>query len=289
MEQLILTEERLSSLQESLLIEADARLALRVLPDNYVQCCVTSPLYWSLRDYRIPGQIGLESSVDQFLNRLVEVFSEVRRVLRDDGVLWLNIGDAYTSGDRGYRAPDKKNPVRGMSYRPETPEGLKPKDLIGIPWRLAFALQQDGWYLRSDVIWYKPNCMPESVKDRPTRAHKYVFLFTKSEQYYYNHEAVRETNGRNRRSVWSVPTQAFKDAHFATFPPALIEPCILAGSRPGDFVLDPFFGAGTVGVVCDALNRRYVGIELNPDYIKIALKRLGASLFKRPAKLARAG
>jgi site-specific DNA-methyltransferase (adenine-specific) len=272
-----------------LVIEADARLALRKLPDCSVQCCVTSPPYWSLRDYQIPGQIGLEPTVDQFLNRLVEVFAEVRRILREDGLLWLNIGDAYTSGDRGYRAPDRKNPVRGMSYRPETPEGLKPKDLIGLPWRLAFALQQDGWYLRSDVIWYKPNCMPESVKDRPTRAHEYLFLFAKSEHYYYDHRAVREGDGRNRRSVWSVPTQAFKEAHFATFPPKLIEPCILAGSRPGDFVLDPFFGSGTVGVVCDALNRRYIGIELNPEYIQIAVKRLRASLFNRPAKLARAG
>jgi site-specific DNA-methyltransferase (adenine-specific) len=274
LEQLVIIQDRLPALDESLVIHGDAKVALPKLPEKSVQCCITSPPYWSLRDYGIPGQIGLEASIDQFLNRLVEVFAEVKRVLRDDGVLWLNIGDSYTSGDRGYRAPDKKNPIRAMSYRPDTPEGLKPKDLIGIPWRLALALQQDGWYLRSDIIWHKPNCMPESVKDRPTRAHEYVFLLSKSERYYYDHEAVREANGRNRRSVWSIPTQAFKEAHFATFPTALVEPCILAGSRPGDFVLDPFFGAGTAGVVAQALGRRYIGIELNPEYVQIATRRL---------------
>lgn len=283
---MVLTQERLPSLGESLIIEADASIALRCLPDRSVQCCVTSPPYWSLRDYQIPGQIGLEPTVDQFINRLVEVFAEVRRVLRDDGILWVNIGDAYTSGDRAYRAPDKKNRARAMTYRPTTPNGLKPKDLIGIPWRLAFALQRDGWYLRSDVVWHKPNCMPESVKDRLTRAHEYIFMLTKSEQYYYDYKSVREANGRNRRTVWSIPTQPFKGAHFATFPPALIEPCILAASRPGDFVLDPFFGSGTVGVVCDALYRRYVGIELNPDYVQIALERL-TTLVSQPVKLAR--
>jgi site-specific DNA-methyltransferase (adenine-specific) len=222
----------------------------------------------------MPGQIGLEPSVGQFIDRLVRVFAEVRRILRDDGLLWLNIGDAYTSGDRGYRAPDRKNPIRAMQYRPPTPQGLKPKDLIGIPWRLAFALQADGWYLRSDVIWHKPNCMPESVKDRPTRAHEYLFLLAKSERYYYDHAAVRESNGRNRRSIWSIPTQAFKGAHFATFPPALIEPCILASTRPGDFVLDPFFGTGTVGAVSSGLGRRYIGIELNPEYVQMAINRV---------------
>lgn len=277
MEQLILSQERLSSIADSLVIQGDAKVVLPKLPDKSIQCCVTSPPYWSLRDYDIPGQIGLEPTIDQFINRLVEVFSEVKRVLTDDGVLWLNIGDAYTSGDRGYRAPDKKNPVRAMAYRPDTPEGLKPKDLIGIPWKLAFALQRDGWYLRSDIIWHKPNCMPESVKDRPTRSHEYVFLFSKSERYYYNNDAIREENGRNKRTVWSIPTQPFKGAHFATFPTTLIEPCILAGSHPSDFVLDPFFGSGTVGVICDKLGRRYVGIELQPEYIKIAIERLNNS------------
>lgn len=285
MEELVFTPERLPALARSMVIEADARVALPKLPDESIQCCVTSPPYWSLRDYCILGQIGLEDTVDQFLNRLVEVFAEVKRVLREDGALWLNIGDAYTSGDRAYRAPDKKHPIRAMSYRPATPEGLKPKDLIGLPWRLAFALQRDGWYLRSDIVWHKPNCMPESVKDRPTRAHEYIFLLTKSEKYYYDYAAIREPNGRNRRSVWSVPTQAFKGAHFATFPPALIEPCILAGTRPDDFVLDPFFGTGTVGVVCNALGRRYVGIELNPEYVRLAVQRV-STLDATPERVA---
>lgn len=275
---------RLPSLTGPLLIQGDARVALQGLPAKSVQCCITSPPYWSLRDYDIPGQIGLEPTPEEFLEDLVGVFAEVKRVLRDDGVLWLNVGDVYTSGDRGYRAPDKKNPIRAMSYRPDTPKGLKPKDLIGLPWRLAFALQEDRWYLRSDVVWLKTNAMPESVKDRPTRAHEYVFLLSKSERYYYDHAAVREANGRNLRSVWSIPTQAFAGAHFATFPPALVEPCVLAGTRPGDFVLDPFFGSGTVGLVCDRLGRSYVGIELNPEYVMIAAQRL-STLFSQPEQL----
>lgn len=284
LEQLAFADDSIVSLTSSLIVEGDACVALPRLPARSVQCCVTSPPYWSLRDYHIPGQIGLEVSLDQFLDRLVAVFSQVKRVLRDDGVLWLNIGDAYTSGDRGYRAPDRKHPIRAMAFRPPTPDGLKPKDLIGIPWRLALALQRDGWYLRADVIWHKPNCMPESVKDRPTRAHEYVFLLTKSEHYAYDHRSVREHNGRNRRSVWSIPTQAFKGAHFATFPPALIEPCILSASRPGDFILDPFFGSGTMGVVASELGRRYVGIELNPEYIRMATQRL-TTLLDRPTNV----
>ena len=216
----------------------------------------------------------MEPTLDQFLTQLVTVFSEIKRVLRDDGVLWLNIGDSYTSGNRGYRAPDKKNPARAMSVRPDTPEGLKAKDLIGVPWRLAFELQKNGWYLRSDIVWNKPNAMPESVKDRPTRSHEYLFMLTKSERYYYDYKAVREKNGRNRRSVWNVNTQPFSGAHFATFPPQLIEPCILSSTRPGDFVLDPFFGSGTVGVVSRDHERKYVGVELNPEYINIASDRL---------------
>ena len=273
MEQIKITQDRLTSVTESLIIDADARVALQKLPDQCIQCCITSPPYWSLRDYNVPG-IGLESTVDQYLNRLVDIFSEVKRVLKDDGILWLNMGDVYTSGDRGYRAPDKKNPARAMSYRPDTPEGLKPKDLIGLPWRLAFALQRDGWFLRSDIIWHKPNCMPESVKDRPTRSHEYVFLLSKSERYYYDHNAIREENNRNRRTVWTIPTQPYNGAHFATFPINLIEPCILAGSRPGDFILDPFFGSGTVGVASNKLDRNYIGIEINPDYIELAINRM---------------
>ena len=197
-----------------------------------------------------------------------------KRILRDDGVFWLNIGDGYTSGNRGYRAPDKKNPARAMSVRPDTPEGLKSKDLLGIPWRLALALQADGWYLRSDIVWNKPNAMPESVKDRPTRSHEYVFMLTKNERYYYDYQAIKE-NGRNKRTVWNINTVPFSKAHFATFPPSLIEPCILASTREDDFILDPFFGSGTVGVVCQEFGRRFVGVELNGEYVRIAKARLG--------------
>lgn len=269
-----ITAPEVIRLDRSCLIEGDAHVVLSRLPDRSVQSVVTSPPYWGLRDYNIPGQIGLEETLPQFLNRLVEIFAEVKRVLKDDGTLWLNIGDGYTSGNRGWRAPDKKNRARAMEVRPDTPEGLKPKDLLGIPWRLAFRLQEDGWYLRSDVIWHKPNAMPESVKDRPTRAHEYIFLLSKSEQYYYNREAVLEVNGRNRRSVWNVNTQPLTIGHAATFPPALIKPCILASTRPGDFVLDPFFGSGTVGMVCEETDRNYVGVELHPEYIHIATRRL---------------
>lgn len=268
------------TLEESVIFEGDALHVLGRLPSSCVQCVVTSPPYWGLRDYGISDQIGLEPTLPQFLNRLVAVFSEVKRVLRDDGLLWLNIGDGYTSGNRGWRAPDKKNPARAMDVRPDTPDGLKPKDLMGIPWRLAFALQDDGWYLRSDIVWNKPNAMPESVKDRPTRAHEYVFLLSKSERYYYNHEAVKEGFGhqrRNRRSVWNINTQPFAEAHFATFPPALVEPCILSASRKGDFVLDPFFGSGTVGLVCKAHDRKYAGVELHPEYVRIATHRLATA------------
>jgi site-specific DNA-methyltransferase (adenine-specific) len=269
--------EIVASLKKSSILQGDALQVLSRLPSESVQCVVTSPPYWGLRDYGIEGQIGLEPALDEFLGRLVAVFRQVQRVLRGDGTLWLNIGDGYTSGNRRWRATDKKNPARAMDVRPDTPEGLKPKDLLGIPWRLAFALQQDGWYLRSDIVWYKPNAMPESVKDRPTRAHEYIFLLTKAEQYYYDYESIVENNGtgrRNRRSLWSVNTQAFPEAHFATFPPALIEPCILAGSKVGDWVLDPFFGSGTVGVVCQEHSRHYIGVELRPEYIAIARRRL---------------
>lgn len=266
----------------SMILGGDAHTILKRLPDSCVRSIVTSPPYWGLRDYGIAGQIGLEPSLDKFIQQLVVVFREAKRVLADDGTLWLNIGDSYTSGNRGWRAPDKKNPARAMSVRPDTPAGLKPKDLIGVPWRLAFALQADGWFLRSDIIWNKPNAMPESVKDRPTRSHEFLFLLSKNEQYYYNCEAVMEERDdgagkRNRRSVWSINTEPFRDAHFATFPPALIEPCILAGSSPGDYVLDPFFGSGTVGVVCKRNRRNFIGIELNPDYLTLSARRIAAS------------
>ena len=265
------------ALRESTIFQGDALTVLRTLPSECVQSVVTSPPYWGLRDYNIPNQIGLEPTLPEFISRLRGIFSEVRRVLRDDGVLWLNIGDGYTSGNRGWRAPDKKNRARAMEIRPDTPEGLKPKDLMGVPWRLAFALQDDGWYLRADIIWHKPNAMPESVKDRPTRAHEYLFMFTKNEKYLYDRQTILESNGRNKRSVWNINTQAYAGAHFATFPPNLIEPCMKASTRPDDFVLDPFFGSGTAGVVAHELGRKYIGIELHPGYIDLAKKRLGGS------------
>lgn len=261
-------------LRISTVFEGDSLTVLRQLPSGSVQSIVTSPPYWGLRDYEQDGQIGLEESLPQYINKLVTVFSECKRVLRGDGIFWLNIGDGYTSGNRRWRAPDKKNPARAMSVRPDTPEGLKPKDLLGVPWRLAFALQDDGWYLRSEVIWHKPNAMPESVKDRPTRAHEHLFMLTKNEKYYYDRQAVLEDNGRNRRTIWNINTEAYPGAHFATFPAKLVEPCILASSRPGEFVLDPFFGSGTVGVVAESLGRKYIGIELNRSYVNLALERL---------------
>jgi site-specific DNA-methyltransferase (cytosine-N4-specific) len=263
-----------AGLTESAVFQGDAELILKQLPSDFFRCCITSPPYWGLRDYSAEGQIGAEQNPSDYIDCLVAVFDQVRRVLREDGTFWLNIGDSYTSGNRGYRAPDRKNPIRAMSYRARTPEGLKPKDLVGIPWRLAFALQEAGWYLRSDIIWEKPNCMPESVKDRPTRAHEYIFLLSKSVKYYYDYETIRESNGRNRRTIWSIPTEPFAEAHFATFPPKLVEPCILAGSEYGDWVLDPFFGSGTVGVVCEQQHRNYVGIELNPEYVNLAIERV---------------
>ncbi len=265
---------------DSRLILGDAANELKKLEDCLVQVCITSPPYWGTRDYGVEGQIGGESRLDEYLKHLRRVLAETRRVLRDDGVLWLNIGDTYTSGDRGWRAPDKKNRARAMSYRPDTPEGLKPKDLIGVPWRLALGLQEDGWYLRSDVIWHKPNAQPESVKDRPTRSHEYLFLFSKSERYYYDFEAVRERcNGgqamRNRRTVWSIATEARHPSHLAVFPPDLVRLCILSGSKAGDIVLDPFMGSGTVGLVCRETNRRFIGIEIKREYVDIAAERMG--------------
>jgi site-specific DNA-methyltransferase (adenine-specific)/site-specific DNA-methyltransferase (cytosine-N4-specific) len=261
------------------IVQGDSRGALADFPDNYFQCCITSPPYWGLRDYGIAGQIGAENDPEDYIADLVAIFHEVRRTLREDGSLWLNIGDSYTSGDRRWRAPDKKNAGRSMNYRPPTPNGLKPKDLIGIPWRLALALQADGWYLRSDIIWNKPNCQPESVKDRPTRAHEYVFLMSKSESYHYDFEAIKEpsANGnepKNRRTVWNINTNGFHGAHFAVFPPELVRMCILAGSKPGSVILDPFFGTGTVGLVCREYGRSCVGIEQNADFVKMALTRI---------------
>lgn len=266
--------------RSSLLISGDSERALTSIPDGVFQTCVTSPPYWSLRDYHIAGQIGLEQSVTDYIDHLVRVFAEVRRTLRDDGTLWVNIGDSYTSGGRTWRAADKKNRIRAMQVRPPTPDGLKPKDLIGVPWLLAFALQKQGWYLRADIIWNKPNGQPESVKDRPTRSHEYVFLFSKSEHYFYDPKARRGPNGRNLRTVWDIRTKAHPRAHFATYPTALVEPCIAVSSRPGDLILDPFIGSGTTGLVALKMERRFVGIELNPDYLRIAEDRLSPEMFR---------
>lgn len=264
---------------DSAIVCGDAERVLLSMPAKSVQAIVTSPPYWSLRDYGIEGQIGLEESVEQFIKRLSQVFDQAFRVLRDDGTLWLNIGDSYTSGGRTWRAPDRKNPARAMGMRPPTPDGLKSKDLIGVPWRLAFALQAAGWYLRSDIVWNKPNCQPESVRDRPTRSHEFMFLLSKDERYKYNVEAVTGPNGRRTRSVWDVKTQSYPEAsgHFATFPPSLVEPCIQLSSDPGDIVLDPFLGSGTTALVAATLGRRFVGIELNPDYVELSRNRLNSS------------
>ena len=303
----------------------DCRETLRTLEPQSIQCCVTSPPYFGLRDYGHAGQIGMESTPDEFVSQLVSVFREVRRVLRDDGTLWLNLGDSYAAngGAHGGRADNQSgvgakrthDAGAGDQFARRSPNGLKPKDLIGIPWRVAFALQADGWYLRQDIIWHKPNPMPESVRDRCTKAHEYVFLLSKSARYYYDADAVsedainenmpgrnmtdtRETYGeqnggnsglrdlkqrykdgdwptkRNRRSVWTVPTSPYKGAHFATFPPDLIEPCIKAGSKAGDIVLDPFGGAGTTGLVADRMGRNALLCELNPEYAKMAETRI---------------
>lgn len=261
------------------IVSGDVRDKLSSLPSETVHCCVTSPPYWGMRDYGHRDQIGAEETVEDYISNLVSCFKEVRRVLRADGTLWLNIGNTYTSGGRAWRDKDSKNQGRAMSYRPDTPQGLKPKDLIGVAWMLALTLQRDGWYLRSDIIWHKPNCQPESVKDRVTVSHEYLFMFSKSETYYFNQEAIKEPTAdgkglKNKRTVWQINTEPCKEAHFAVFPRALVRPCILAGSPKGGLVLDPFLGSGTVGIVAIETGRRCVGIEVKSDYIKIAKERL---------------
>lgn len=340
----------------------DVRERLKQLPSDSIHCCVTSPPYWGLRDYGVDGQIGLEASPAEFIATMVEVFEEVRRVLRPDGTCWVNMGDSYatgagkvnsapgggTQGERwtGIRGDDKA-PARGPMTQPNRMPlaGFKPKDLVMMPHRLAIALQDAGWWVRQDIVWSKPNPMPESVRDRCTKAHEYIFLLTKSGKYFFDQEAIlepvspntharlsqdvqnqlgsdrvpRKTNGtmkavgrklypgtgvgfgrgydkvakprvknnasfdeamavmpdkRNRRSVWNITTHSFKEAHFATFPPELPETCIKAGCPVGGVVLDPFFGAGTTGLVADRLQRDCIGIELNPAYAEIARKRI---------------
>jgi len=264
--------------KETEILSGDTRDIIRSLPDNTFRCVVTSPPYWGVRDYGVENQIGAEPDINDYIRTLVEIFSEVRRVLKPDGTFWLNIGNTYTSGGRKWRQEDVKNKGRAMSYRPPAPDGLKKKDLIGVAWMVALACQLDGWYLRNDIIWHKPNCQPESVKDRLTVSHEYLFMFSKSERYFFNQNAIKEsfTNGiglKNKRTVWSINTEPFAEAHFAVFPKKLVRPCILAGSEEGDLVLDPFYGSGTVGIVAQELNRRCVGIEINSDYIDMARKR----------------
>ncbi len=317
------------------ILKGDCRDVLRTLPAEHAQCVVTSPPYFGLRDYGIAGQIGREGTPEAFVSELVAVFSEVRRVLRADGTLWLNLGDSYASGGRAtYRSGASQNKgqhVQNDMPRPVDAPGIKPKDLLGIPWMVAFALRADGWYLRQDIIWSKPNPMPESVTDRCTKAHEYLFLLSKSERYHYDANAIKEDsvtndtrrpygspgansldprgrqgngeqrksgdygNGagrndgdrhppggwcegttRNKRSVWEVVAEPFKEAHFATFPPALIEPCIKAGCPTGGMVLDPFGGAGTTGMVADRLGRSATLIELNPKYAAMIERRIHA-------------
>lgn len=313
------------------LLQGHCLEVLQTLPAESVQTCVTSPPYFGLRDYGCDGQIGLESTPDAFVASLVDVFAEVHRVLKSDGTLWLNLGDSYAAQRGGTAMPaetlaggvsgkgDKAahrghDGAAGHAHRNASNIGLKHKDLIGIPWRVAFALQQYGWYLRQDIIW--PNPMPESVTDRCTKAHEYIFLLSKSDRYYYDYEAIKEPvsdvslkraeygwncdrpstknasmggngihtekmgtrfvnpSGRNKRSVWTVTTKPFKGAHFAVYPTELIRPCILAGSRPGDTVLDPFNGSGTTGFVSMEERRKYIGIDINDEYLAIADARI---------------
>lgn len=298
---------------EAKIIVGDNRATLRTLKTGSAQTCITSPPYWGLRDYGEDSQIGLESSPTDYVEQLCGVFDEVWRVLADDGTLWLNLGDSYSgsgkvpAGNLG-ATHDERN--LESKHSAIVPDGLKPKDLVGIPWRVAFALQERGWYLRQDIIWAKPNPMPESVTDRCTKSHEYLFLLTKQPRYFFDNEAIKEpvlqewgtrdrTNGkyhnegsgltphtgldknyttRNKRDVWTVTTSRFKGAHFATYPPELIEPCVLAGSREGDLVLDPFSGSGTTGVVALANGRNYIGCELNPEYAEISLNRIQDSI-----------
>lgn len=291
----------------------DALEGLRTLEPESVHTCVTSPPYYNLRDYGVAGQIGNEDTPEAFVEKLVEVFREVRRVLRPDGTLWVNIGDSYATRSGAQPPTNTRNSCGHTAKR--TPNGYKYKDLIGIPWLLAFALRADGWYLRQDIIWSKSNCMPESVRDRCTKSHEYIFLLSKSERYYFDLQAIKEPAGtkgnarsfrgggaytggrsfnnsaevareshgnakneagtRNKRDVWTVSTTGFRGAHFAVFPEKLIEPCILAGCPEGGTVLDPFTGSGTTGVVAKKLGRGFVGIEINPEYHKMALDRIG--------------
>ncbi|MFT8946008.1 MAG: site-specific DNA-methyltransferase [Acetobacter aceti] len=305
------------------ILVGDCTRSLRGIPSGSVQCCVTSPPYYGLRDYGHPEQIGHEEAPQAYVARLEGVFAEVHRVLRDDGILWLNLGDSYVAPGRGRlgrsgQRADRRHTATCAGVKHAG--GLPAKNLMGMPWRVALALQDAGWILRQDIIWHKPNPMPESVQDRFTKAHEYIFMFSKNSKYFFDIEAGKEniapssrkrieqnigqqrgsfrspgkTNGamkavgcvqgkRNRRSVWTVSTKPFKGAHFATFPPDLVEPCILTTSRPGDVVLDPFGGAGTTALVADRVGRRFILCELNPEYSALAAERIAIDRRARPA------
>jgi DNA modification methylase len=271
---------------ESKIINSDCLEGLKQIERNSVQTCITSPPYWQLRDYGQKDQLGTEKTPEEFVTRIVEIFREVRDVLRDDGTVWINLGDTFCGGG-GYcptapsnQAGSKQSTNRGVKAKPRpVPPGFKAKDLVGIPWMAAMALRADGWYLRADIIWEKSNGMPEAVKDRPTRCHEYVFLLTKNPHYFYNAEAVKEettegNNKRNKRSVWKINQKPYAGAHFAVFPEELVKTCMLAGSKEGDLVLDPFVGSGTTGAVANKLKRNFIGIDLNPDYCIMAQERI---------------
>jgi hypothetical protein len=308
-------------MNQARIVVGDNRNTLKSLESGSIQTCITSPPYWGLRDYGEDDQIGLEQTPAEYVEELCKVFDEVWRVLADDGTLWLNLGDSYAAMRDSKATPDSLRNGDGTRVGTAANRnpanlreaGLKHKDLVGIPWRVAFALQERGWYLRQDIIWAKPNPMPESVTDRCTKSHEYIFLLTKQPNYFFDHLAIKEkaktepkardknaegyqadyTKGdrfspgmrvfgadglRNKRDVWNVNTSRYKGAHFATYPPELVEPCVLAGSREGDWVLDPFNGSGTTGVVALAHNRNYVGLELNPDYADLAVTRISESV-----------
>ena len=256
---------------------ADARQL--PIPDESIDCVVTSPPYWGLRDYGLGGQLGLEPTPEEYCANMVAVFREVWRVLKPTGTVWMNLGDSYVgTGHKGeYTDPKHSEGRNGQAVAINNKvNGLKSKDLVGIPWRVAFALQADGWYIRSDIIWSKPNPLPEPVQDRPTKAHEYVFLLTKSSRYYYDVDAIREITGANKRSVWEISTHAYPEAHFATFPEKLVEPCIMAGCPLGGVVLDPFVGSGTTMAVAQRLGRKGVGTDLSKEYLALASKRMEA-------------
>lgn len=282
-------------MEKDKIYQGNAIDVLKNFEDNSIDCCITSPPYYALRDYGVDGQIGLEETPEKYIERLTEVFMEVHRVLKPEGTLWVNIGDSY-NGYKGNASNDnfeteyaghRNQPARTSRFGLEA-KNIKAKDLIGIPWMLAFSLRNAGWYLRQDIIWHKPNPMPESVTDRCTKSHEYIFLLSKSSNYYFDYEAIQEGSidnigKRNKRDVWSVNVKPCKEAHFATYPEELVDPCILAGCPQGGIVLDPFMGSGTTGIVANKLCRHYVGIELNPDYVKIAERRIG--LQKKQLKL----